>query len=200
MTGSSTRWLALAATAAIIAAGAVLSAHADRTPPQSATSVRPDATPSAAASASATQGPAATVAATEPAQPSPDTTAALRVALAYALATTNYSAATIRSAWRRRARLAGDQLRRDLLARPPGRPQVRQLAADDAAQLGAITSSRLEQSPRAGRARVTLQIAERRDTDGQRTRANSRYQAQLTRQPGGWVVTAFTIIPSGGSR
>ncbi len=185
------RWLAPIATVVLVVAGVLLSGrHENRG--------RPAAPAEPVATSSATSTPAAALTATPVAAPVAGAVGdpRVRVARAYALAATNSSPDTYPGAYRRQLALSTGTLARELAAHPPTRGLLEQLRVDDTSRLAVILDTELERGAAGAGARVTVGLAERRETDGELTQARTRYQLRLRHQDGGWRVTAFTIVPA----
>jgi hypothetical protein len=119
--------------------------------------------------------------------------APLRVARAYTLAATNWSAVSYRAAYRRQLALASGPLRRQLHAHAPGTAELRQLRVDGATRLGVVLNARRLPRRSPVTARVLLGVAHQRELAGRRTHTRSRYLLHL-RHARRWHVVGFTAI------
>ena len=121
-------------------------------------------------------------------------TAAGRVALRYALAARTWTATTYEAQYRRQLALSGGPLRRELKRAPPTHRQLAGYRTDDAtAAATAIAITPLLDT--ATQARYEVVLEERSSASGQTVGQRARYLVELRRDPGGWLVTAFTIQP-----
>jgi hypothetical protein len=169
-------------TAVVLGAAGLLLGHGTPDSPRGASRPHATATPIAPATAATTSTGASALA------------ARVRVARAYALAATNWSAVSFPAAYRRQFTLASGELRRQLRAHAPGSAQLRQLGADGATRLGVVLDarSRPARSPVAGK--IVLRVAEQRELAGRRTHTSGRYLVRLHRHAGRWHVVGFTAI------
>ena len=121
-------------------------------------------------------------------------TPAGRVALRYALAARSWTPATYEAQHRRQLALSRGPLRRELQRAAPTRRQLAGYRADDAtAAATAIAVTGLLDA--ATQARYAVVLDERSSAGGHTVRQRARYLVELRRDPGGWLVTAFTIQP-----
>lgn len=164
------------AVAAVIAAGSVLD---DRK-----TSARIQA-PVASQPPSTTASPAIRPV---PTLPGPAT----RVAEAFALAATNWSAATYSASCRRRISLAAPSLAAHLARDCLLSRHVPQLREDRTIRLGAVLRS--DQTVAGSRTLVTVVIDEVHLSVGLRSQQTARYAVELARSREDWRISGFTIV------
>lgn len=122
--------------------------------------------------------------------------AATRAAVSYALAARNWSARTVRAAWRRQYVLAAGRLRRELARTRPTSSQLAALNAERGSQLALVIGAPRPR-PRVAirRADVVVELAERTATAGRVVTYRSRNRARLRRTRAGWRVTGWTTLP-----
>lgn len=167
--------LVVIATVSLVVAGVVT--HSQQTGNGAPPTVIPIATP--------------TVPATPTAVPASSEVA--RMARAYALAATNWTAVTYRTAYRRRRRLASLSLASALRRERPSPIQLRQLREDRSARLGAIVRIR-EATDFGEERRVLLDVDELRTGAGQRSRQTVSYEVRLAFERGTLRVAGFTSV------
>jgi hypothetical protein len=177
----STPLLSLLAAVVLIGAGLLLG-HGTPHPPRGASSPHTTATPIAPTPAASASCAASALA------------APVRVARAYTLAATNWSAVSYPVAYRRQLTLARGPLRRQLRAHAPGTAQLRQLRVDAASRLGVVLDARLHSTRSRETGRVVFRVDEQRELAGRRTHTSSRYLLRLRRHARRWYVVGFTAI------
>jgi hypothetical protein len=120
--------------------------------------------------------------------------AAIRVAEAYALEATNWTARTYVASLDRRSRLAGGRLAASMQERPPTPAQLRQLRTDDIARLAAVL--RADEKVHGDLTVVRVGVDELHLAIGTRSRQTVTYELGMGRQHGSWRVVAFTEVRS----
>ena len=136
----------------------------------------------------------------KPASPAASQREPLRVARAYALAATNWTARTRMAAWRRELALAAPGYARALRdARPTG-AQLRALRVERVRSHTRITGADIDPQVRAPRARVLVAMRERTSSVAGALAGETHNQVLLEHSGGRWRVTGWSVLPGGSVR
>lgn len=129
-----------------------------------------------------------------PLRTSMDRREAVRVAVAYALATRNWSARTLRASWRAQHDVAAGAYRRSLNRARPRRGELDELTAARASSIATLAAPpTIRRSHR--RAAVTVTLHERTATAGAVANATTANQVLVQLADGRWRVTGWTVLP-----
>jgi hypothetical protein len=120
---------------------------------------------------------------------------ATHVATAYALASTNWSAATFRGAYRTMVSLSAGSLRADLEANPPDADMIRSLVQERQDHRASLVAASVTSA--SGRAASVVVVL--REQTSAAALASSQptynvYRASLSLEPGGWRVTRWEAL------
>ena len=124
----------------------------------------------------------------------------LRLARAYALAATNWTARTRMAAWQRELALAAPEYARALRETRPTHARVRALRTERARSRATLTRADIDPQVRPPRARVLVALRERTSSVAGTLSGQTRNEVQLERSGGRWRVTGWSVLPGGSER
>lgn len=124
----------------------------------------------------------------------------LRVARAYALSATNWTARTRMAAWQRELALATPEYARALQQTRPTRVRLRALRTERARSRATLTRADIDPQVRPPRARVLVALRERTSSVAGTLAGETRNQVLLEHRGGRWRVTGWSVLPGGSAR
>jgi hypothetical protein len=124
----------------------------------------------------------------------------LRLARAYALAATNWTARTRMAAWQRELVLAAPEYARALGAARPTRTRLRALRTERARSRATVVRADIDPQVRLPRVRVLVALRERTSSVAGTLAGQTRNEVLLEHSGGRWRVTGWSVLPGGSTR
>ena len=121
--------------------------------------------------------------------------AAIRRAVAYALAARNWTPGTYLDSWRRQLALAGGRYRRSLAARRPTPSELEALREDRARSQATVVVAEPDRRVRRPAARLLVTLNEATVAAGQTIGGVTVNEVRLRPQEDRWVVVGWTVLP-----
>jgi hypothetical protein len=130
-----------------------------------------------------------------PPHPSTRIDAPTRVAIAYALAARNWTAARYMASWRTQVRLSAGRYRRALRTALPSRAQLRALRVDRARSQARVLAVRRERATHRTDVPVLVALQESTSAGVSRIVGVTTNVVRLRRAAGHWRVVGWTVLP-----